>query len=237
MKFDKDLTQLISEIVTGFKRTNEIRQLYTDSARIAQDGAHDNMLKQLRYYLLHQLCAAAAEKFPNLRMAECGCWWGHSTHILASILAARPHFSGALDVFDSFEGLSEFKGQDETPYRPTEASKTAARQNFRSNFARVREALSKYSFVQLHPGWIPGKFHEVEAERFSLVTIDVDLYEPTRDALRFFYPRVSKGGFVYFDDYGYETFPGAKLAVDEFMKSERPELFLEMPYGSAFLIK
>jgi hypothetical protein len=42
---------------------------------------------------------------------------------------------------------------------------------------------------------------------------------------------------MYFDDYGYETFPGAKLAIDEFLKDERPSFFLDMPFGSAFLIK
>ncbi len=237
MRHDKDLRELISEIVIGFSRNNEIRQLYDQSLQRAQDGAHDNPLKQMRYYVLHQLAATAARKFPNLSWAECGCWWGHSTHILSSIAAAQPAFSGALHVFDSFEGLSEFGAQDESRFRPTAAAKNAARQNFRSDLARVSEGLARYPFVRLHPGWIPAKFPEVEAETFSLVTIDVDLYEPIRDAVRFFYPRLQKGGIMYFDDYGYETFPGAKQAVDEFLQGERPDFFLDLPMGSAFLIK
>src|SRR5581483_4852058 len=121
-------------------------------------------------------------------------------------------------------------------FRPTEASKNSARKNFQSNLARVSQGLSPYGFVQIHPGWIPTRFHEVEAESFSLVTVDVDLYEPTRDALRYFYPKLRKGGFLYCDDYGYETFPGAKLAVDEYLKEYPPEFFLDLPTGSAFLI-
>jgi hypothetical protein len=237
MRLNKDLRELISEIVIGFHRNNEIRQLYTESLQRAQGGKHDNTLKQLRYYVLHQLAATAVRKFPSLSIAESGCWWGHSTHILAEIAAAQPGFSGKLHVFDSFEGLSEFKEQDETDFRPTQAAKDAARQNFRSNLARVSEGLSGFPFVQFHPGWIPTKFFEVETESFSLATIDVDLYEPTRDAIAFFYPRVCKGGLLYFDDYGYETYPGAKLAVDEFLKDQKPDFFLDLPTGSAFLIK
>ena len=237
MRHDKDLRALISEIVIGFSRNNEIRQLYDRSLQRAQNGAHDNSLKQMRYYVLHQLAAAAVRKFPNLSWAECGCWFGHSTHILSSIAAAQQGFSGALHVFDSFEGLSEFGAQDESRFRPTDVEKNAARKNFRSDFARVSEGLAGYPFVRLHRGWIPTRFSEVEAETFSLVTIDVDLYEPTRDAVRFFYPRLQTGGILYFDDYGYETFPGAKQAVDEFLQGEQPSFFLDLPMGSAFLIK
>jgi O-methyltransferase len=237
MTADKDLGALISERVIGFSRNNEIRQLYNESLQRAQDGAFDTPLKQLRYYILHQLCAAAVLKHPDLSMAECGCWWGHSTHILGSIVADQPAFTGKLHVFDSFEGLSEFKPEDKSSFRPTEARENAARKHFKSDFQLVSKRLSRFRFVQIHPGWIPTGFSEVEGETFSLVTIDVDLYEPTRDSLRFFYPRIREGGFLYFDDYGYETFPGAKRAVDEYLADQNPRLFLEMPFGSAFLIK
>jgi len=236
MRADKDLREVISELVTGFHTNNEIRQLYDQSLKRAQDGAHDNSLKQLRFYVLHQLAEAAVRKFPALSTAECGCWRGHSTHILASIMSAQPGFSGRLHVFDSFEGLSDFKDQDRSSFSPQRQSKDAPRR-FRSDLDQVSQRLARFPFVQIHPGWIPSKFPEVEGETFSLVTIDVDLYEPTRDAFRFFYPRLQQGGIMYFDDYGYETFPGAKLAVDEFRTDVKPSFFLELPMGSAFLVK
>jgi hypothetical protein len=229
--------ELPLKIITGFKPDNPIRSLYTESLQRAQDGKYDNLLKQMRYYVLHQLATHAVEKFPALNFAECGCWWGHSTHILSRILEAHSGFSGRLHVFDSFEGLSEFKPQDYSEYRSTPAMQERARRNFRSDLERVASGLSGFPFVTLHPGWIPAKFFEVEDQEFSLVTVDVDLYEPIRDAMQFFYPRLRQGGVMYFDDYGYETFPGAKLAVDEFRKTVTPQFFLEMPMGSAFLIK
>ena len=48
--------------------------------------------------------------------------------------------------------------------------------------------------------------------------INVDLYEPTKDSLDFFYPRLVKNGVIICNDYGSCKFPGAKKAVDEFLE-------------------
>jgi hypothetical protein len=48
----------------------------------------------------------------------------------------------------------------------------------------------------------------------ALLRLDGDLYESTLDTLRPLYAKVSPGGFVIVDDYGYV--PSCKLAVDEF---------------------
>lgn len=49
---------------------------------------------------------------------------------------------------------------------------------------------------------------------FAIVNIDLDLYEPTRTAVRELYPRLVRNGIMILDDY--EGFPGAKQAVDEY---------------------
>jgi O-methyltransferase len=228
--------ELPLELITAFD-DNPIMQLYDASIQRSQAGRHDNLLKRLRFYVLHQLAAHAIARFPNLSIAECGCWWGHSTQILASIANSQPGFSGQLHVFDSFEGLSEFKEQDHSEFKSTAAQKEASRKSFRSNLVHVSAHLSNFPFATIHEGWIPTRFDDVKNDKFSLVTVDVDLYEPTRDVVGFFYPRLQTGGCMYFDDYGYNTFPGAKLAVQEFLQKETPAFFMELPAGSAFLIK
>jgi hypothetical protein len=62
----------------------------------------------------------------------------------------------------------------------------------------------------------------VEDRRFKLVHIDVDLYQPTRDSVEFFYPRMVPGGVILCDDYGSTRCPGARRAMDEFF-FEKPE--------------
>ena len=64
----------------------------------------------------------------------------------------------------------------------------------------------------------------------------MDLYQPIKDSLDFFYDRTLKNGIIVFDDYGYISFPGAKKAVDDFLK-EKKDFFLPLPSGQAFLIK
>ena len=86
----------------------------------------------------------------------------------------------------------------------------------------------------LHPGWIPDRFPEVADERFSFVHVDVDLYEPHRDAIEFFWPRLTRGGVMVFDDYGSAYCPGARQAVDE---AFAPTDIVESPSGQCFVIK
>ena len=43
------------------------------------------------------------------------------------------------------------------------------------------------TFTEIFSGWIPEKFHRIEDKKFQFVHLDVDLYEPTRDSLYFFF--------------------------------------------------
>lgn len=72
--------------------------------------------------------------------------------------------------------------------------------------------------------------------RIALLHVDVDIYEPTRAVMQHLAPLVVRGGVIVFDDYG--IFPGATLAVDQFM-ADRVERIEKLPYASApaFVIK
>ena len=39
-------------------------------------------------------------------------------------------------------------------------------------------------------------------EKFAFVSLDTDLYKPTLAGLEFFWPRMSKGGFIFIHDFG-----------------------------------
>ena len=82
----------------------------------------------------------------------------------------------------------------------------------------------------------PDRFNEVADRRFSFLHIDVDLYEPTRDSIAFFYPRMNVGGVIICDDYGFATCPGATKAIDEYLR-DKPEKMMTLSDGGGFLIK
>jgi O-methyltransferase len=66
--------------------------------------------------------------------------------------------------------------------------------------------------------------------------VDVDIYRSVLDCCRFFYPRLVTGGAIVFDDYGRNSCPGAKAAVDEFF-ADTPEQPVYVATGQAFVVK
>ena len=61
-------------------------------------------------------------------------------------------------------------------------------------------------------------------ERISILRLDTDWYESTRHELEHLYPRLSPGGVLLLDDYGY--WEGAREAVDEFLEETGERLLL-----------
>jgi predicted O-methyltransferase YrrM len=68
------------------------------------------------------------------------------------------------------------------------------------------------------------------------VHIDVDLYNPTKDSLEFFCPRLRPGGIIVCDDYGFSSCPGATAACNEFL-ADKPEKMIGLSDGGGFLFK
>jgi O-methyltransferase len=222
--------------IDPFDSTEPYQTLYRETINAAQDGKRDSLQKQFRYFILYQLALQAVQTAPNLDMIECGCFWGHSTLLLARLLKANG-FQGKLHVFDSFEGLSPFDSEDNGKFFNTEAEIEPLRAQFKSNELKVRELLKDFSFVEFYPGWIPDRFDEVKDAQISFLNVDVDLYKPTLQSLDFFFPRLMSGGSVYLDDYGSNNFPGARKSVDEYLLTEEGNRLIRMPFGSAFIIK
>ncbi len=163
--------------------------------------------------------------------AECGVRYGKSSLFLMT--GAGADSGKCLHVFDSFEGLSDPGPQDVKPGGDLEWS----RGDLAVPEEIVRRNLSDFGDrVVLHKGWIPDRFPEVENERFSLVHVDVDLYEPTMAAIEFFYPRVNSGGVILCDDYGSADCPGAKRAIDAFF-DDKPENVIGLTSGQSLVIK
>ena len=156
-------------------------------------------------------------------VAECGCWKGLSSYLLCSFMRdAKPGFRGEdYFVFDSFEGLSEpspedaikrsivLKGRDRNgaPLKPAGS--------YAASLDSVRQALSDFPEVTLIKGWLPQALDGQPERTYRFVHIDLDLYDPIKGTMRYFVPRMVKGGIVVCDDYGSLFWPGAKQAFDE----------------------
>lgn len=193
------------------------------------DEAFNNYLKRFgefsgfnsdRRWMIGQL-TKLARHVPG-DTAECGVLAGSSSYLICQAFRDRMHF-----VFDSFEGLSKPGSFDGNCWQE---------RHLTCDLKTAQENLRDCPNVSFHKGWIPERFSDVKSRRFCFVHIDVQLYEPTRDSLQFFYPRMSDGGVIVCDDYGFTTCPGATRAVDEFLR-DKPEQVIGLSCGSAFFIK
>ena len=161
-------------------------------------------------------------------LAECGCYQGASAFFMAQASSG-----GQLFLFDSFQGLSAAGDLD----KGTPADVMAWNAGDMSSAEDIlRRNLAGFDAITILPGWIPERFGEVASRRFRVVHVDVDLYQPTRDSLEFFYPRLVDGGVIVMDDYGFQTCPGAKKAADEYAASMGTRV-LHLPTGQGVLAR
>lgn len=157
-------------------------------------------------------------------IAECGAYKGVSALLMCQALTGSPSL---VHLFDSFEGLAEPLPIDGGYWQKGSLS---------TGEQALRETLADFENYRVYKGWIPERFEDVADLTFRFVHIDVDLFEPTRDSLEFFYPRLARGGVLLLDDHGFKTCPGATKAADEFF-ADKPEKLLLLTTGQAFTLK
>ncbi|MEO1329617.1 MAG: TylF/MycF/NovP-related O-methyltransferase [Pseudomonadota bacterium] len=193
----------------------------------------DSDLRRPRFYNLLQIFELV-RNIPGCS-AEAGCWRGLSSFLICnSIRDKDAEFTGAGHVIvDSFKGLSPPTAEDNLP------------EKFQGRFSNtsvdhVRNTLREFPNVSIFEGWIPDAFEKVPDQTYRFVHIDVDLFEPTRDSLEYFFPRVSHGGVMVVDDFGPwpagGKYQGCSRAVIEFCKKNNIP-FAALSTGNAVIFK
>jgi predicted O-methyltransferase YrrM len=168
-------------------------------------------------YLLHTAVRATA-KVPG-DVAEVGVYRGQSALILSRAKGPR-----TLHLFDTFEGLP-VPGHLDTAFHAGD---------YACSVEEVRRFLKDEAGVEYHPGFFPDSAAAVRNRTFSFVHLDVDLYDSTRAALEFFYPRLCPGGILVSHDY--VAAAGVRQAFDEFF-ANRPEPVVELTGNQCLVVK
>ena len=159
-------------------------------------------------------------------IAECGCFRGLSSYLLCSRLKRHDAvFDGTgYRIFDSFHGLSEPQGEDALASEPDPSApypEDIRAGRFCASLEEVRQGLAPFPGVGYFPGWIPAAFPQDGDDLYRFVHVDVDLYQPTRDSLEYFWPRLASGGIIVCDDYNW---PGGRRAVEAFCRERDLEV-------------
>jgi O-methyltransferase len=168
---------------------------------LAQDSP---LVQRERLWNLYSL--ARSNSSLNGLVVEAGTYRGASARMLA---AACPNKN--VWCFDSWEGLSTPTELDGEHWQAGDLS---------AEQAAAHAAVAGYPNVILAKGWLPEVLNYLpDSPSVDFLHIDVDLYEPTRDTLAFLDSRLRPGSVVVCDDYGFETCPGARAAMDDFAAS------------------
>lgn len=158
-------------------------------------------------------------------LAELGVYRGDMSAFIHRVAPDR-----ALYLFDTFKGF---------PAQDLEHGVSSDDRFSGTSVEAVLKRIGGSSNVVIKEGYIPDTLHGLENERFAFVLLDLDLYKPTAACLRFFYPRLTRGGYLLVHDYNSpESGWACKRALDEYM-SDKPEKIIELAdeWGTALFRK
>lgn len=141
--------------------------------------------------------------------AELGVYRGFFARCINQLMPERK-----LYLFDSFEGFAEEANASES-FQAAHANTT---------IEKVLDLMPHRSRVTVKPGFFPGSLNGLE-ERFCLVSLDVDFAQTTLDGLRYFWPRLQKGGYLMLHDWGSPSLPGVAQAL----KTYETEIGVSIP--------
>jgi len=159
-------------------------------------------------------------------VVECGVYQGGTASMLARLIADKAK-NKHLHLFDTFTGI---------PVCDPDVDCHHVGDFGDTNLDQVKTGVGHADIVRYHVGIMPQTFTGLENVVVSFVHVDVDMYQSYVDCLAFFWPRLSPGGIMVFDDYGHQNCPGARKAVDEFF-ADKPEKAISLFDGQAFAIK
>lgn len=167
------------------------------------------------------MCERALDQTDRGAFVEFGCYEGTTSLFIARLLHGETR---EFHVYDSFAGLPEKQYQDASPVG--EQFKTgelmATKKSFITHFKKAGLPLPV-----IHKGWFSDVTDRDVPNPIAFAFLDGDYYQSIIDPLRLTWPRLVPGAIVVVDDYQNEALPGAKRAVDEWIKTHPADLRIE----------
>ncbi|HVC61322.1 MAG TPA: TylF/MycF/NovP-related O-methyltransferase [Acetobacteraceae bacterium] len=186
-------------------------------------AAHPEPSERSIAWRTHTLCWAADSALATPGdFVECGTYKGYSAEVLM-------HFTGGLpgrwlwlyDLFDPGGGAGE------GPRQPDHAPGLAD---------QVRARFRAWDNVAVTQGKVPDVLARAAPDQIAFLHIDMNNAEAEQGALEVLFDRVSPGGMIVFDDYGWTYYRAQMDAVDAFMGA-RGLSVLELPTGQGLAVK
>ena len=195
-------------------------------AEACKNNAHNNQERSLALRLNTLVWAASeALRIPG-DFVECGVWRGYCSAVIADCLDFD-RVPKQFYLYDTFDGIP--------PQYDSERHDSPA---FHEGglYESVVGWFARFPNVRVVRGIVPDSFAQAAPERIAFLHLDMNSSKSEIAALEVLFDRVSPGGLVVFDDYGWSGYAAQKVAEDAFMR-QRGHRILELPTGQGLLIK
>ncbi|SEW09229.1 TylF/MycF/NovP-related O-methyltransferase [[Clostridium] fimetarium] len=185
---------------------SDIRMGIDEGKQIATDSYPIYYYDYFRYRTF-ELIADQIQKYEG-DIAEVGVFKGY----FASIIN-RKFPSDTLYLFDTFEGFDAKEANKEL-------YKGNCDETFIETFKQttVEQVLKKLPYREnciIKKGFFPMSAEGIDT-KFKFVSIDVDFENSIYASIKYFYPRLVKGGFIFIHDYNEQRLKGVRKAVKDY---------------------
>ena len=161
--------------------------------------------------------------------AELGVYQGNFASCINRAFPERD-----LYLFDTFEGFA-----DSDVLADISSSYSQGDQDFSNTSVEcVLKKMQNPMKCKIRKGWFPQSAEGLDDITFCFVSLDADLHDPIYAGLKFFYPKMERGGVIFVHDFNNRNYLGTKKAVEEFVLEENvPYCCLPDCSGSVVIMK
>ncbi|MBK1694625.1 hypothetical protein CKO09_07725 [Chromatium weissei] len=153
---------------------------------------------------------------------ECACYKGTSARIICDYINFA-HVNKNYYLYDLFE-------HDDTMIHHSMPEHGV------TLFESVKKRFANFSNVIITKGFVPQVLDEISPSTISFLHIDLNNAPAEIGALERLFDRLSTGGILILDDYGWRVYREQKLAEDVWLAARGYEV-LELPTGQGLVIK
>lgn len=196
-----------------FDMKRQLVNLGVNEDKILVWKKNDIVILDSRIAQLHLCADRINEKNVKGNCAEVGVYKGGFAKYINQFFPNRK-----LYLFDTFEGFGEQE-------LITEEKEMQGLENrfTDTSVEMVLNEMPNAKDVIIRKGYFPETCKDLE-DTFAFVSLDSDLYQPIKDGLEYFYPRLNDGGYIFIHDYDTHVYPGVKRAVEEYCESNKIQI-------------
>jgi hypothetical protein len=141
-------------------------------------------------------------------------------------------------LVDTFQGppLDQYNAVELEQGRRRVAEEAIAAGAYVTDLERVRQNFAEWPNAVVVPGAVPHILSDIPSGRVAFLHLDMNSAYPEKEALQFFWERLSPGAIVLLDDYTYCGYEQQTLAIDAVTEKFGADV-LSLPTGQGIIVK